>query len=183
VSKLKEAFSNGEVQLDDVEYNLREIIDGLGIKVPSAEKIASRGLKPLRLTKRERDLKRKAEKGINSMKLVPLAGGAALVHLEGGVGVRLTASLARLLKVLTADAGSSLDHLVPWKPRAFILAQLKSCTGEEFTRRALIQLIHRLHGELKKHEENYFCVLASRKHGYRFALRRGVTTVTSDIHH
>lgn len=118
--------------------------------------------------------KDQAAAGASSIKVDSRPDGSATVQIDGGPSVSLPPGPAWLLDVLKADDGAdSPDALVPWKSLPMVVEGLKAHTKKIYTKGAIRQLFYRLRREFFKHGENKFLVMSSRKHGYRFALRRG----------
>jgi hypothetical protein len=108
-----------------------------------------------------------------SVRVTPLASGAAMVSVDGRTEMKLTAALAALFQALCDDTGSQPDLCVGWKTVGDLQLSLAKSLGGAVTEQAVKQLVFRLRNELQHRGEDRNLVQNHRKLGYRFALRRG----------
>ena len=167
-----------EERLSRLELELLQMAEKMGI-LPAVQAQAALAGKQSRDARRKMEMK--AAEGVGSLKLVAQAGGAVLAQLDGRSGIRLPLELAALLAVLSAQSGSSPDHLVPWRSQETVKEAMLSRTGKKFSKKAVHQLVYRLREVLAAHGENRFFVMSDRGRGYRFALRRSPPDVTQPI--
>jgi hypothetical protein len=159
-----------EELLDDVARDLGDLCELAMISTgspPNSKQVPS----SLRAPRRARRLSGEAPPGVATVHLVPQGDGSATAHIDGRLGIRLPPFVAALLTVLKSDAGIGRDHLVGWKPMAYLQTALKEHTNQYHSKAAVKELIYRLRILLERHGENPFLVQHKRRLGYRFAVR------------
>ena len=133
-------------------------------------------------TEQQRILQAEARAGVNSVQIVLQPDGSAIVHIDGRSGVPLSPRLGQLMAILIPDSGVSPDHLIGWKSVTDITFALAKRTGGKFNKHNISALICRLREQLARHDNNRFLVQHHPQLGYRFALKRGHSSVTEGNH-
>jgi hypothetical protein len=174
--------SEVEEELDSVNQLIRELFIELGLS-PTWVAPAQPQSRPHNRKTENQVQTRKAQPNVNSLSLVFLPNGRAHLQIEGRQKIVLAPRLAALVAALTVDDRPSPDHLVAWKSKEDIIADLQRRTGKQFNQHDLKNLMYLLRQELKAHQENPDLVMHHRKLGSRFGLQRGGKVfVTSDSH-
>ena len=133
-------------------------------------------------SEQQRILQAEARVGVNSVQIVLQPDGSAIVHIDGRLGVPLSPRLGQLMAILIPDSAVSPDHLIGWKSVTDITFALAKRAGRKFNKHNISALICRLREQLGRHDNNRFLVQHHPELGYRFALKRGQSSVTEGNH-
>ena len=115
---------------------------------------------------------------VDSLQIEVQAGGSSRVRVVGNRAFTLPRKPAMLLRILAADGAPADTVEVGWKMKRDVLIEMEKRLGGRFTRRAINTQVWRLRNAFRRHGIHPWLLQASRKHGLRFAVRRGGLTVT-----
>jgi hypothetical protein len=170
------------LKLDRLEEELTRIADDLQLLIETSDDMGSftvngppgsPGTRRGR-SEREANLRRLAQAGVDTVVMTRHADGSATVEIEKYPPLNLTPMLADLLKILCLHSGDSeIGPLAEYKPLADLALRLGERAGKDVSRHAVTQLVSRLRAALEESGGNRYLVQTNRRHGCRFALRRG----------
>ena len=171
-------LSSVELLADSISLELVRLEECLNAAAPGVLPLpAARAARRAKADSPRERLRLVAEAGASALEIRPRADGSFEVRVDGGGRFLLPPLLAELLSVLALDGAppkDAADGLAGWKALDEVAALLAKKTGRRYTSRAVTQAVYRLRCELfKRCGVNPFLVQTNRRHGARFALRRG----------
>lgn len=179
--ELANMLSELDFKADKLEEFVRGLFEDLGWPVPRSRPWSS-GSRSGPGTAEDASQIRKAQPSVNSLSLIFKPNGKAVLQIEGRKKILLAPRLAALMAALTLNDRPGTDSLIAWRSDKDILSDLQRRTGRQYTRRDFKQLIYLLRQKLEQHRENPWLVMRHPRLGSRFALRRGLESVTGTGH-
>ena len=130
---------------------------------------------------RQRESLQNAAVGAWKMEMRMNKSGAAMVRIDEGKWFRLSRADARLLCILTSAAPVQAGGFPAWLTYEQIAERVEHKTGEEPTRKALIESVYRIRRALKSVDLNEFLLRVGRKPGrLQFLLRSAAASVNTN---
>jgi DNA-binding response OmpR family regulator len=126
----------------------------------------------------ELGLRRRAERGVESLTIRRHLDGHATVKIGEYPELELPPALTDLLEALCAKVGEQDGDLIPYKRVDELVWLLRERREETVSSRSVVQRVYRLRETLKRDGNNRYLVQTSRSRGYRLALRRHGKVVT-----